>query len=53
MTYEEKLLDIINTMIDYNLISVQDLNNPSYVLEKVNTYLEAKKFVMENFKGMF
>jgi len=53
MTYEEKILDIIKTMIDYNMLSVSDLDNPSYVLERVNLYLEAKKFVYDNFKGCF
>jgi len=53
MTPEQKLIDIIKTMIDFNLLSVKDLDNPSYVLERVNLYLDAKKFVYDNFKGCF
>ena len=53
MISEQKLIDIIKTMIDYNMLSVSDLDNPSYVLERVNLYLEAKKFVYDNFKGCF
>lgn len=53
MTPEEKFIDIIKTMIDYNMLEVSDLDNPSYVIERVKLYLEAKKFVMDNFKGMF
>jgi len=53
MTPEEKFIDIVKTMIDYNMLKVSDLDNPSYVIERVQLYLEAKKFVMDNFKGMF
>ena len=53
MTPEEKFIDIIKTMIDYNMLEVSDLDNPSYVIERVNMYLEVKKFVIDNFKGMF
>ena len=53
MTFEEKFIDIIKTMIDYGMLNVSDLDNPSYVIDRVNTYLEAKNFVANNFKGMF
>ena len=53
MTPREKFIDIVKTMIDYNMLKISDLDNPSYVIERVQMYLEAKKFVMDNFKGMF
>lgn len=53
MTPEEKFIDIIKTMINYNMLKVSDLDDPSYVIERVKMYLEAKNFVIKNFKGLF
>ena len=53
MIPKEKIIDIIKTMIEYNLLDKNKLNDTDYVVERVKTYLEAKSFVNENFKGMF
>ena len=53
MTTTEKLIDIIKTMIEYGMLDRSRLNDADYVVERVKIYLEAKKFVNENFKGMF
>jgi len=53
MTIEEKILDIIKTMIEYNMLDISMLYDKEYVLERVKIYLEAKSFVDTNFKGMF
>lgn len=53
MTTTEKLIDIIKTMIEYGMLDRSRINDVDYVVERVQIYLEAKKFVNENFKGMF
>ncbi len=53
MTFEEKIKDIILTMIEYNLIDKSRLYDTDYVAEKVLIYLKARHFVNENFKGLF
>jgi len=53
MTVTEKLIDIIKTMIEYGMLDKNRINDVDYVTERVKIYLEAKKFVDENFKGMF
>lgn len=53
MIPKEKIIDIIKTMIEYNLLDKNKLNDTDYVVERVKTYLEAKNFINENFKGMF
>jgi len=53
MTFEEKILDIIDTMVDFNLIDSSRLNDVDYVTEMVSMYLKARNFVLENFKGCF
>ena len=53
MTIDEKIKDIILTMIEYNLLDKSRLCDTDYVIENVLIYLKARKFVIENFKGMF
>ena len=53
MITTEKLIDIIKTMIEYGMLDRSRINDVDYVTERVKIYLEAKKFVNENFKGMF
>ena len=53
MTSTEKIIDIIKTMIEYNLLDKNRINDVDYVVERVKTYLEAKQFINKNFKGMF
>ena len=42
----DKIIDIIKTMIEYNMIDVNRLSEIDYVLERVNMYLDAKKLAM-------
>ena len=53
MTVTEKIIDIIKTMIQYGMLDKNRINDVDYVTERVKIYLEAKRFVNENFKGMF
>jgi len=53
MTPFEKYVDIIVTMIQYGMLDRNRITDVDYVVERVKIYLEAKKFVNENFKGMF
>ena len=53
MITTEKLIDIIKTMIEYGMLDRSRINDVDYVTERVKIYLEAKKFVNENFKRMF
>jgi len=53
MTFEEKILDIINTMVEFNLIDSSRLYDSDYIAERVLMYLNARNFVLENFKGCF
>ena len=53
MTAFEKYLDIISTMIDEGMLDRSRINDVDYVVERVESYLDARKFVHENFKGMF
>lgn len=53
MITTEKLIDIIKTMIEYGMLDRSRINDVDYVTERVKIYLEAKKFVNKNFKGMF
>lgn len=45
-----KFLDIISTMIDYGMLDKNRINDADYVVERVQLYLRAKKFVNKNFK---
>lgn len=53
MSIEDKLIDIIQTMIEYGMLDKNRIYDTEYVLERVSIYLDAKKFVLDNFKGMF
>lgn len=53
MDYVWKIMDIIQTMIEYNMIDKNRLDDTDYVIERVESYIKAKNFVNENFKGMF
>lgn len=53
MSAEDKLIDIIQTMIEYDLLDKNRIFDKEYVLERVNIYLETKEFINKNFKGMF
>ena len=49
----KKFLDIIFTMIDYDMLDKNKINDVDYVIERVQIYLKAKNFVDTNFKEMF
>ena len=51
--YIWKIMDIIQTMVEYDMIDKNRLDDTDYVIERVESYIEAKNFVNENFKGMF
>ena len=53
MTIEQKLKDIIETMIEWNMLDPSRLLDTDYVAERVNMYLESRHFIHENFKGCF
>lgn len=53
MTFEQKIKDIIETMIEWNLLDPTRLYDTDYVAEQVNNYLKVRSFVRENFKGCF
>ena len=53
MTPFEKYVDIIVTMIQYGMLDRNRITDVDYVVERVKMYLETKKFVDENFKGLF
>lgn len=53
MSVEDKLIDIIQTMVEYNLLDKNRIFDKEYVLERVSIYLDAKQFISKNFKGMF
>lgn len=53
MSDKDKLIDIIQTMIEYDLLDKNRIFDKEYVLERVSIYLEAKEFINKNFKGMF
>lgn len=53
MTPEQRFIDIVKTMIEFNLLDASRLRDHEYVIERVNLYLEAKNFVDTNFAGMF
>lgn len=53
MIFEEKIIDIIDTMIDYGMLAKDKLDDVNYVTEQVKLYLEARKFVFDNFKSLF
>ena len=50
---ERKIRDIIETMIEWNLLDSNRLYDTNYVIEQVTTYIKARNFVYENFKGCF
>jgi hypothetical protein len=50
---ENKIKDILLTMIEWNLLDPRRLYDTSYVKERLEIYLESRRFVLENFKGMF
>lgn len=53
MTYEQKLKDIIEIMIAWNMLDPTRLYDSDYVAERVTSYIKCSNFVMENFKGCF
>ena len=53
MTYEQKIKDIIETMILWNMIDPTRLYDSYYVAERVASYIKSRNFVIENFKGCF
>ena len=53
MTYEQKIKDIIETMISWNMIDTTRLYDSDYVAERVALYIKSRNFVIENFKGCF
>lgn len=53
MTYEERLKDIIETMIAWNMLDPTRLHDSDYVAERLALYIESRNFVVENFKGYF
>ena len=53
MTFEQKIKDIIETMIDWNMLDPTKLYNSDYVTERVALYIKSRNFVIENFKGCF
>ena len=50
---KRQLIDIISTMIDFNMLDPNRLYDTDYVAERIEIYLEAKSFVDTNFKGCF
>jgi hypothetical protein len=42
----EKIIDIVKTMIEYNMIDINRISDTDYVLERVNMYLDAKNLAM-------
>lgn len=53
MTFEQKIKDIIETMIEWNMIDPTRLYDFDYVAEKVALYIKCRNFVIENFKSCF
>ena len=53
MTYEQKIKDIIETMISWNMLDPTRLYDSDYVAERVTSYIKSRNFVIENFKGCF
>ena len=53
MTYEQKIRDIIETMIAENMLDPTKLYDSYYVAERVALYIKCRNFVIENFKGCF
>lgn len=53
MTYEQKLKDIIETMVSWNMLDPTRLYDSDYVAERVTSYIKSRNFVIENFKGCF
>ena len=53
MTYEQKIKDIIETMISWNMLDPTRLDDSDYVAERVASYIKSRNFVIENFKGCF
>jgi hypothetical protein len=53
MTFEQKIKDIIETMIEWDMIDPARLYDSDYVAERVALYIKSRNFVIENFKGCF
>lgn len=53
MTFEQKIKNIIETMIEWNMLDPTRLYDSNYVVERVALYIESRNFVIENFKGCF
>lgn len=53
MTYEQKIKDIIETMIALNMLDPTRLYDSDYVAERVALYIKSRNFIIENFKGCF
>ena len=53
MTVEQKIKDIIETMIEWNMLDPTRLYDIDYVAERVALYIKSRNFVIENFKGCF
>lgn len=50
---ENKIRDIIETMVELNMLDPRRLFDTDYVTERVKLYIEARNFVHTNFKGCF
>ena len=53
MTAEQKIKDIIEAMIEWNMLDPTRLLDTDYVVERVTSYIKTRNFVHENFKGCF
>lgn len=50
---ENKIRDIIETMVEWNMLDPYRLFDADYVAERVKLYIEVRNFVHTNFKGCF
>ena len=53
MISEQRIINIIKTMIEFGMLDAHRLNDTEYIIERVELYIEAKNFVDKNFVGMF
>ena len=53
MTFEQKIKDIIETMVEQGMLDPTRLYDFDYTIERVLFYINARNFVIENFKGCF
>ena len=53
MTFEQKIKDIIETMIEWNMLDPTRSYDSDYAAERVALYIKSRNFVNDNFKGCF